>query len=327
MTQSSHGTPRSRRSARRVGISLGAVFGVIVLAGLIVLVPVTRATAPAARACLTVPALATPGTSPAQQELREYEPELRLNSSERELPVTFSALADLPGAALRRADGRVIAGGGQRWSRLRFLGAGKYADGEPVLSRDHITVSPDWGAWVSLLANQCDFGGDVTYARFLPGSHGYSYLEYGYFWLFNESVPEDPGSWLASFKHHEGDIKWVIVRIYHGVPDAVLGSVHTGNKVDRWDAVQKDGTHPVVFPSWGTHEILFTPSMNWALYQGGALPDITDGKGLRLLPTMVNVGNAVQDHYGWWLWRGAWGSIPALWTRPVWNNPAGFFPK
>jgi hypothetical protein len=80
-----------------------------------------------------VPTVAAPGTSPADQELSEYETELRLNSSERELPVTFSALADLSGAALRRADGHVIAGDGARWSELSLLGASTYANGEPVL--------------------------------------------------------------------------------------------------------------------------------------------------------------------------------------------------
>jgi len=324
MKQSRHGTPRWRRIASRVAISLSAVVGVIVLAGLIVLVPVTRATVPSARACPTVPAVALPQTTLAQRELSEYEPELILDSSERELPVTFSALAGLPGAVLRRADGQLIAGDGQPWSGLSFLGATKYANGEPVQPGDHVTVSPNWSVWTSLLTRQCDFGGDVTYARFLMGSHGYSYLEYGYFWLFNESVPKDPGSWLASLKDHQGDIKWVIVRLYDGEPDAVLGSVHAGNKVENWHAVQKDGTHPIVFPSWGTHEILFKVGMSWSLYQGGALPDMTDGKGLRILPAIVNVGSAARDRYGWWLWPGEWGSIPALSTRALWKNPPGF---
>lgn len=166
-----------------------------------------------------------------------------------------------------------------------------------------------------------------------PGYPGKLALQYWFFYPFND------------FNNlHEGD--WEMIQLVFdaadpsealATPPSIIGySSHDGAEKAAWSdhkLTVVDGTHPVVYPSAGSHANKFSP----ALYLGdsaaaGVGCDFTQGPHRELNPvvkTIPSTAAAARNAYPWIGFEGRWGELqPAFFNGPVgpnlkeqWTNP------
>ena len=142
---------------------------------------------------------------------------------------------------------------------------------------------------------------------------------------------------------HEGD--WEGIQILFEVgsidealttePESIGYSQHFGGEIAGWDdaKLERDGTHPVVYPAVGSHASYFEPT----LYLGRSVSqgfgcDTTIGADRRLEPDVVLLPDRVDDPndpLAWIMFEGLWGELrsgpfsgatgPV--TKPRWDEP------
>lgn len=190
----------------------------------------------------------------------------------------------------------------------------------------------DYERWAGRLAL---LGGPTAYARVVrePGEPARLALQYWLFYPYNDYNNK-----------HEGD--WEMIQLVFDAPDAgsalrtsptrVGYSQHEGAEEARWDdpkLERVDGTHPVVFPSAGSHANYFEPALHLgrSAQQGVGCDDTTD-PGPDLLPRIVRLPEdaeeARRDH-PWLGFEGHWGEKQAAFyngptgpnTKPQWGAP------
>jgi len=97
---------------------------------------------------------------------------------------------------------------------------------------------------------------------------GESYTALTY-WLFYVYDPKQPGS-VAGLLAHQSDLETVTVLVNDSGPQWLGASQHYGGEVREWRNVDRDDTHPRVFPAVGAHSNYLR---NTARYDGrGILP-------------------------------------------------------
>ena len=123
-------------------------------------------------------------------------------------------------------------------------------------------------------------GPPTVYARRVPGGRVIQY------WLFYRDNPHDRG--IVRTGRHEGD--WELVQVALDAerrPESVLASQHSGAEACPWSAVQREGTHPVVYVANGSHAGYFRPGTRDRTW-----PDPNDeagGNGARVTPRVQTV--------------------------------------
>ena len=177
-----------------------------------------------------------------------------------------------PANLLRRADGDVLASaaGGRRRPRLElsYLGSKSYRDEAGVTRSDHLDALGGDYVLQAREMHRPEFA-DRVYGHEVPADDGGAWLQYWFFYLFNNKA-------FLGFGLHEGDWEMVQVRIgAGGDPQAMAFAQHTHGQRCAWDVVQKQGQRPVVYVARGSQA-----SFPFAgRHKAPIVPDHADGKG------------------------------------------------
>jgi hypothetical protein len=232
---------------------------------------------------------------------------------------------------LRRGDGTSIAatlGQGDDVARLDldFLGPTVYANGMAVRADDYLEESGGTHAADAQAMRRRQGFADVVYGRAVEDREGRRWLQYFFFYYYN-----DKG--LLNLGLHEGD--WEMVQLLIGAggsPEAVTFAQHAGAERAAWSEVERRGDGGgealVVYCARGSHASLSCAGTYWA----PIVPDHNDGRGAAVRPRLVKIG---ADAPGWASWPGRWGATrrrqafegssplgPA--QQPQWWDPGGF---
>jgi hypothetical protein len=233
---------------------------------------------------------------------------------------------------LHRRDGTLIAsalpGEDGRAGRLGldFLGANAYANGMPAHPDDYLDESGGSHAADALAMRRRQGCADVVYGRACHDPFGRAWLQYWFFYYFN-----DKG--FLNIGLHEGDWEMIQLRLGDdGSPDGATYAQHSGGVRAAWDEVEKrssdSGEAPVVYCARGSHASLLRAGTQAA----PIVPDHNDGLGATVRPRLVAIG---EGRPGWVGWPGRWGSTrrreafegvsprgPGC--QPQWWDPSGF---
>ncbi len=136
---------------------------------------------------------------------------------------------------------------------------------------------------------------------------GLTVVQYWFFYAFN------PGRWNS----HEGDWEMVQIELSGGSPSAVAYSQHQHGQRMSWADAHKEGSHPKVYVSKGSHSNYLRP------YQGqlGIAGDEVSDRGIVWALTdytVVNVGELASPLAGneWLEFAGLWGEFyPQAYAR------------
>lgn len=239
--------------------------------------------------------------------LEQYKPVLRYDSHEVYFADSAAEWTDNPGHALRRGpNGPVLAKAPDSPPTpslsLGFLGPNLYANGEPVNNEDVISCPfRNYSQQARQLHAQPGYGNRV-YGRWARGSDGCMWLEYWFFYFYNDFELLGDAFPVGL---HEGDWEMVQLRLDHEeqTPDLAVYAKHKGAEARRWQDVELvDGQHPVVYVARGSHAAYFTPGTHW----GEAWFDHADGKGASPDLTL-EVARDDDPSYAWLRWPGFWG--------------------
>jgi hypothetical protein len=204
---------------------------------------------------------------------------------------------------LHRGGGELIAAvtptGGEAELTLDFLGGPSYGNGEPARADDYLDECGGTHAADAGLLRQRPELSDVVYGRGRHDGEGRLWLQYWFFYYFN-----DKG--LLGAGLHEGDWEMVQLRLgSDGAADAVTYGQHSRGQRADWTAVEQeataDGPVAVVYPARGSH----ASRLRAGSHPAPVLADHNDGLGPRLRPRLVTIAD---DGPSWVLWPGRWGS-------------------
>jgi hypothetical protein len=281
-------------------VALAAVFG-IVLAALLAFVGGTT------------PAYAD--SSQAAQELAQrYSPIVMLRDfqkpcgpGEAYVPMRVNAVLGNPEVALRQVGNHdAVIQWGPTAADLYGLGTGTYLDlpGDAlspgcIYARDSAHYTP--------LSKSAVYAHVTTQAD----KPGYVAVQYWLYWYYND--------WNDK---HESDWEFVQVLIKAPSVEAALDTEpfqvgyaqHTGGETAAWDdtdKLQKEGSHPVVYSSEGSHASYFQS----ALYLGRSADegfgcDNTQSPNTRVVPKAIllpNKPSGPQSKFAWLAFDGRWG--------------------
>jgi Vacuolar protein sorting-associated protein 62 len=315
----SAGRTAARRAAAAV-IALGATLGTV----FVVLAATTPAYADSGRA--------------ARQLAKTYSPVVMLRDfhagcgeGEHFVPMRVDALLDNPEIALRQVGNRdAVIEWASSGADLYGRGTGTYLD----LPGDALApgcIYADDSARYTPLSESAVYAHVATQAN----RPGYVAVQYWLYWYYND--------WNDK---HESD--WEFIQILfradsvdaalHTDPIEVGYAQHTGGETADWDSekLEKEGTHPVVYSSEGSHASYFEP----ALYLGRSASegfgcDNTQEPNTRVAPHAVLLPeqpSGPDDPFAWMAFDGRWGERHAgpnngpdgPLGKPRWRSPVSW---
>jgi len=147
-------------------------------------------------------------------------------------------------------------------------------------------------------------------------------VQYWFFWYFNQFNDLHEGDWEGMQIAFEASDPQSALE--EGPSEVVLYQ-HAGGEKASWEAgkVEKDGTHPVVYPAAGSHANFFDD----ALYLGrsaeqGVGCDDTTGPSTELRPNVRTIPSdptVATERFPWIAFEGRWGER----QRAIYNGPTG----
>lgn len=173
----------------------------------------------------------------------------------------------------------------------------------------------------------------VDYAHIAreSGHSGFA-LQYWFFWYFNQFNDLHEGDWEGMQLSFEAESPAAALG---EEPSEVILFQHAGGERADWTdgKVQKEGTHPVVYPAAGSHATFYDSAVYVQNGQNGSGVgcDNTTGplRELRPKPLLLPEAAPLTGHFQWLSYRGRWGEKekgfnngptgPA--TKTVWNEP------
>jgi Vacuolar protein sorting-associated protein 62 len=231
------------------------------------------------------------------------------------------------GNVLRRRDGTVIAsasGDTADEGRLtvKFLApeGGTYPNGEAVSPDDYLDASTNAYVADARRQHQAPGLGNVIYGAVRPGAGGKRWLQYWFFFYYNDKA-------VHGFGLHEGDWEGIQIRIGPGGPEEVTYSQHNDGERAGWTDVEIDAETgaPVVYVALASH----ASYLRAGSHDAPVVPDVCDASGARVRPTLEFFDD---DETGWTHWPGRWGaskkggliSFPSPdspWKQRRWTHP------
>jgi hypothetical protein len=163
----------------------------------------------------------------------------------------------------------------------------------------------------------------VTYAHIArePGVAGFA-LQYWFYWYFNQFNDLHESDW-------EGMQLWFTVATPEQAltvgPSQIVLFQHAGGEHVDWDAdkVEKQGTHPVVYPAAGSHATYYSSALYLGNGQGGSgvgcddtTKPLTTVQPRAVLTPDVPVSDGA---FAWLTFTGRWGQLEAGFN----NGPTG----
>jgi hypothetical protein len=286
-----------------------------------------------------IPPQSQPSAEESLELAQRFAPILRLHSSEPFIPIPHAAyvsrtlLKEQEGRFERLVKGRLtvddlpdVAGTCLRIRACTFFLDVRGAEPDPPkrVEQAYVTIQKQLvreGAVPTVYFHVTHYGDTGEYA-----------VQYWFLYLFNFRLNE-----------HESDWEQITVRLDSDKnPIQVLYSAHEGGNDRRWEQIEKEGEHPIVYPALGSHANYFKTgrhpvqvgcrrvigSIQRCLRGRRLLVDIADGGGTRLAPDgyalsqlsgPVFVGSYGTGNYVVLTKRPATLSDPRL--RLAWTDP------
>ena len=264
--------------------------------------------------------------------LARYQPVLVLDRFERFAPTTVDGF--VAGSSLL-----------QRGSGGAFEPADLPEAGLPVHGEGWRLDRTGCSAALGFAALGCydalDTGPTAIYGRY-EVSAGTTVLQYWLFYEFNLWSLQYPPSPLV-WQSHEGD--WEVVTIVlddKDTPVEAAYSQHCTGQRRAWNALQRQGDHPIVYVASGSHANLFAPGVRPIASQCvppqaaaflaslGIVPlDVSNPAGGRVLGPETAVERIHDNSPRWVRFPGTWGETqwlsapPPIGTVPFGAGPDG----
>ena len=265
----------------------------------------------AAALWLAPSALASSGAS--QKLVDTYSPILMLrdltdvcdNAQEQYQPTTVNVFLDNPRAILQNPDGKVV------------TKAPTAADIAGLPDGYHLNIPGD------PLHPGCNYAKDfrnlqnagdappITYARIATEKgHTGLVVQYWFFYYFNQFNDLHEGDWEGMQIAFDGNTPRQALRTG---PSEIALFQHEGGEKGSWDdpKVQKEDTHPVVYPAAGSHATFFSSAIFVENAQGGSGLgcDNTTGPSRRVepKPVLIPTNPRVDGPFKWLTFEGRWG--------------------
>ena len=153
-------------------------------------------------------------------------------------------------------------------------------------------------------------GGDLAYARWARRNGGGVWLQYWFFYYFNDFE-------FAGVGVHEADWEMIQIGIAddHKTADVATFAQHREGQALAWADVELDEDRPVVYVALGSHASY--PSMGE--HDGAVVRDTCDGRGKRQPVRLEIIDGQSPSRVQW---PGRWGASRERW--PKWfNSPRG----
>lgn len=179
----------------------------------------------------------------------------------------------------------------------------------------------------------------VTYAHIAreEGHSGFA-LQYWFFWYFNQFNDLHEGDWEGMQITFEADSPKQALK---EEPSEIIVFQHAGGERANWDSskVQKEGTHPVVYPAAGSHATFYDSAIYVQNGQNGSGLgcDVTTEPLRELRPQPVLLPERVPrtGEFEWLSYYGRWGEREKSFnngpqgpqTKSSWREPFTWMEK
>jgi hypothetical protein len=179
----------------------------------------------------------------------------------------------------------------------------------------------------------------VTYAHIAreKGHSGFA-LQYWFFWYFNQFNDLHEGDWEGMQITFEADDPAAAL---HEEPSEIILFQHAGGERAGWEdgKVQKEGTHPYVYPAAGSHATFYDSAVyvENGQHGSGLGCDNTTGplRELALRPILMPDQVVSKGQFAWTDYYGRWGEKEKGYnngptgpqTKTVWREPFTWMAK
>jgi hypothetical protein len=179
----------------------------------------------------------------------------------------------------------------------------------------------------------------VTYAHIAreAGHPGFA-LQYWFFWYFNQFNDLHEGDWEGMQITFEAETPTLAL---HEEPSEIILFQHSGGERANWEdgKVQKEGTHPVVYPAAGSHATFYDSAVyvENGQHGSGLGCDNTTGpsRELKLTPILMPEEPVSKGPFAWTSYYGRWGEKERGFnngptgpqTKTVWREPFAWMAK
>jgi hypothetical protein len=173
----------------------------------------------------------------------------------------------------------------------------------------------------------------VTYAHIArePGHPGFA-LQYWFFWYFNQFNDLHEGDWEGMQITFEADSPAAALK---EEPNEIILFQHAGGERAHWEdgKVQKEGTHPIVYPAAGSHATFYDSAVyvENGQHGSGLGCDNTTGplRELKPRPILMPEQPVSKGPFAWTSYYGRWGEKEKGFnngptgpqTKTVWHEP------
>lgn len=179
----------------------------------------------------------------------------------------------------------------------------------------------------------------VTYAHIAreEGHSGFA-LQYWFFWYFNQFNDLHEGDWEGMQITFEAETPAAAL---HEEPSAIILFQHAGGERASWEdgKVQKEGTHPIVYPAAGSHATFYDSAVyveNGQHGSGLGCDNTTEPlRELKLAPILMPNGVVSTGPFAWTSYYGRWGEREKGYnngptgpqTKHQWHEPFAWMEK
>jgi hypothetical protein len=269
--------------------------------------------------------------TPARQLVRAYAPRLVIReqehppcetTAEQYEATTVGTVLGNPAVTLTKigADGKeVVVKHGPTVADIAGLGEGFHLNlpGDPlgdtcVYARDFAKLKREGKAPAAAYAHIARQAG-----------HSGFVLQYWFFWYFNQFNDLHEGDWEGmqiTFPHAAGPRR----ALAEG-PSEIALFQHAGGEKAEWGSgkVEKEGTHPVVYPAAGSHATFFDSAIyiqNGRNGSGVGCDNTTaPHRKIAVRPILVPTHPGLRSRFAWLDYEGRWGQKEASFN----NGPTG----
>jgi hypothetical protein len=179
----------------------------------------------------------------------------------------------------------------------------------------------------------------ITYAHVArePNHDGFT-LQYWFFWYFNQFNDLHEGDWEGMQLAFESN---TTSGALEEEPYEVIVFQHAGGERADWESgkVQKEGTHPVVYPAAGSHATFYDSAVYLGNGQNGSGVGCDNTseplRELKLQPVLLPETAPEEGAFQWLSYRGRWGEREKGFnngptgpvTKTVWREPFAWMEK
>ena len=173
----------------------------------------------------------------------------------------------------------------------------------------------------------------ITYAHIArePNHDGFT-LQYWFFWYFNQFNDLHEGDWEGMQLSFASN---TTAAALGEEPSEIIVFQHAGGERASWDdgKVQKEGTHPVVYPAAGSHATFYDSAVYLGNGQNGSGVGCDNTseplRELRLAPVLLPETAPERGAFQWLSYRGRWGEREKGYnngptgpvTKTAWREP------